>query len=87
MADSRKRRCAKSPANKSPSPKKSRWFVWKDQDVSALLTIMKEETILYNLDHAKTPKEKRSAYRHVAVQLEEKGTYSVHVTGCTASSL
>ena len=48
---------------------------------------MKEETILYNLDHAKTAKEKRNAYRHVAVQLEEKGTYSVHVTGCTAWSL
>ena len=35
---------------------------------------MKEEIILYNLDNAKTPKEKRSAYRHVAVQLEEKGS-------------
>ena len=86
MADSCKRGRSKSPANKSPSPKKSRCFVWKE-DVSALLTIMKEETILYNLDHAKTPKEKRSAYRHVAVQLEEKVTYSLHVTGCTARSL
>ena len=33
---------------------------------------MKEETIAYNLDHAKTPKEKR-AYNDIIVRLRNKG--------------
>ena len=33
---------------------------------------MKEETIAYNLDHAKTPKEKR-AYNDIIVRLQNKG--------------
>lgn len=77
MTDSRKRGCSttlkEGAAKKASSPKKSKSFAWSDQDVSALLAIMKEETILFNLDNAKTPKEKRSAYKHVAVKLEEKG--------------
>jgi hypothetical protein len=64
---------SKSPTKKSTSPRKSRSFIWSDENVSELLSIMKEETILYNLNNAKTPKEKRSAYRHVAAKLEEKG--------------
>ena len=34
---------------------------------------MKEETIAYNLDHAKTPKEKRAAYNDIIVKLQNKG--------------
>ena len=34
---------------------------------------MREETISYNLENTKTPKEKRSAYVHVKVQLENRG--------------
>ncbi len=73
MAESRKRGRSKSP-KESKCPKKSIKFIWSDEDVKALLAIVKEETILYNLDNAKTPKEKRSAYRHISVKLEEKGT-------------
>ena len=31
---------------------------WKESEVRALLDLMKEETIAFNLDNAKTPKEK-----------------------------
>ena len=34
---------------------------------------MKEKTIAYNLDHAKTPKEKRAAYNDVRKRLQNKG--------------
>ena len=34
---------------------------------------MKEETIAYNLDRAKTPKEKRAAYNDIIVKLQNKG--------------
>ena len=82
MADSRKRgRSADKEIKNKPSPKKSaRIAVWKEEEVLALLSIMKEETILYNLDSAKTPKEKRSAYKHVAVKLEQKGTLCCLIT-------
>ena len=46
---------------------------WKENEVLALLEIMTEETISYNLENAKTPKQKRSAYVHVKVQLENRG--------------
>ena len=38
-----------------------------------LLEVMKEETILFSLDNAETPKEKRVAYKNVQVKLENKG--------------
>ena len=46
---------------------------WKESEVRALLDLMKEETIAFNFDNAKTPKEKRSGYSVVQVQLENKG--------------
>ena len=46
---------------------------WKETEVRALLDVMKEETIAFNLDNAKTPKEKRSGYFIVEVQLENRG--------------
>ena len=73
MADSRKR--GRSDKGIKNSRKKSaRIGSWKEEEVLALISILKEETISYNLDNAKTPKEKRSAYKHVAVKLAQKGT-------------
>ena len=46
---------------------------WKENEVLALLEIMREETISCNLENAKTPKEKRSAYVHVKLELENRG--------------
>ena len=34
---------------------------------------MKEKTIAYNLDHAKTPKEKRAGYNDIIKRLQNKG--------------
>ena len=57
MADSRKRGCSttlkEGATKKASSPKKSKSFAWRDHDVSALLAIMKEETILLNLEQRK----------------------------------
>lgn len=47
---------------KQKSPQKSRGISWKNENVQLLLEVMKEETILFSLDNAKTPKEKRAAY-------------------------
>ena len=55
------------------SPRKSRGIAWKEQDVKELIELMKEETIMFSLDNAKTPKEKRAAYKSVQVQLQNKG--------------
>ena len=33
---------------------------------------MKEETIMFSLENAKTPKEKRAVYKRVQVQLKNK---------------
>ena len=55
------------------SPVKSRGQMWKDEEVFDLINIMNEETILINLDKAKTPKEKRACYRAVYTQLQKKG--------------
>ena len=38
-----------------------------ESEVRALLDLMKEETIAFNLDNAKTPKEKRLGYSVVQV--------------------
>ena len=35
--------------------------------------IMQEETIIFSLDNAKSPKEKRAAYKSVQVQLQNRG--------------
>ena len=83
MADGRKRGRS-TDINESQhklSPKKARISLWTDNEVLTLLSIMKEETIMHNLDNAKTPKEKRSAYKYVAVKLEQKGIpYAVHLS-------
>ena len=34
---------------------------------------MQEETIIFSLDNAKSPKEKRAAYKSVQVQLQNRG--------------
>ena len=55
------------------SPGKSREIAWKDKDVEGLIELMKEETIMFSLENAKTPKEKRAVYKSVQVQLQNKG--------------
>ena len=65
-------------ANKQKSPQKSRGTSWKNADVQLLLEVMKEETILFSLDNAKTPKEKRAAYKNVQVKLQNKGKLNLN---------
>ena len=55
------------------SPGKSCGIAWKDKDVEGLIELMKEETIMFSLENAKTPKEKRAVYKSVQVQLQIKG--------------
>ena len=50
----------------------SRGRSWEDEYFKKLLEIMKEETIFYSADNAKTPKEKRPAYREVHMKFEKK---------------
>ena len=59
--------------SKGKSPKKSRGYSWKEEDVKELIQIMQEETVMFSLDNAKTPKEKRAAYKTVQVQMQKKG--------------
>ena len=40
--------------------RKSRGITWKDKDVERLIELMKEETIMFSLENAKTLKEKRA---------------------------
>ena len=54
------------------SPGKSRGIAWKNKDVEELIGLMKEETIMFSLENAKTPKEKRAVYKRVQVQLQNK---------------
>ena len=56
-------------------PGKSRGIAWKDKDVGLeeLTELMKEETSMFSLENAKTPKEKRAVYKSVHVQLRNKG--------------
>ena len=46
---------------------------WRESEVRALLDLIKKETIAFNLDNAKTSKEKRSGYSIVQVQHENRG--------------
>ena len=59
--------------NQQKSPGKSRGIEWTDKDVEELIELMKEETIMFSLEDAKTPKEKRAVYQSVQVQLQNKG--------------
>ena len=51
-------------------PGKSRGIAWKDKDVEELIELMKEEAIMFSLENATTPKEKRALYKSVQVQLQ-----------------
>lgn len=64
---------ATTKSSNQKSLEKSRGIPWKNENVQLLLEDMKEETILFSLDNAKTPKEKRAAYEKVTVKLENKG--------------
>ena len=55
------------------SPGKSRGIAWTDKDVEELIELMKEGTIMFSLEDAKTLKEKQAVYQSVQVQLQNKG--------------
>jgi len=42
------------PETLQKSPEKSRGIAWKDKDVEELLELIKEETIMFNIENAKT---------------------------------
>ena len=48
---------------------KSRGIAWKDKELEELIELMKEETVMFSLENAKTPKEKRGVYKSVQVQM------------------
>ena len=50
-------------------PGKSHEIAWKDKEVAELIELMKEETVMFSLENAKTPKEKRGVYKSVQVQM------------------
>ena len=53
---------------KKKSPKKGNkqpQWKWKDADVKELISLMQEETIIFSLNNAKTPKEKSACYKVV----------------------
>ena len=52
---------------------KSRGIAWKDKELEELIELMKEETIMFSLENAKTPKEQRAVYKSLQVQLQNKG--------------
>ena len=63
----------KPPGTLQKSPGKSRGIAWKDKDVEKLIELTKEETIMFSLENAKTPKEKQAVFKSVEVQLQNKG--------------
>ena len=65
------------PKTLQKSPGKSRGIAWKDKDVEELMKLMKEETIMFSLENAKTPKEKQAVYKSVQVQLQNKGNFQL----------
>ena len=44
------------PETRQKSPGKSCGIAWKDKDVEELIELMKEETIIFSLENAKTQK-------------------------------
>ena len=64
---------AGKPETLEKSLAKSRGIAWKDKELEGLIELMKEETIMFGLENAKTPKEKRAVYKSVQVQLQNKG--------------
>ena len=66
---------ATTKSEKKKSPKNLVMYPGKIRTSSELLLeVMKEETILFSLDNAETPKEKEgAAYKNVQVRLENKG--------------
>ena len=59
----------KSPKKGNRQPQRK----WKDADVKELISLMQEETIIFSLNNAKTPKEKSACYKVVHAELNKKG--------------
>lgn len=63
-----------SKRRKSPNKRnKQSQRKWKDADVKELISLMQEETIIFSLNNAKTPKEKSACYKVVHAELNKKG--------------
>ena len=45
----------------------------ENADVKELISLMQEETIIFSLNNAKTPKEKSASYKVVHAELNKKG--------------
>jgi len=58
---------SRKPETLQKLPAKSRGVAWKEKDVEELLKLMKEETVMFSLENAKTPKEKRAVYKKWSV--------------------
>jgi hypothetical protein len=75
MAEQTERKAFKASKNMSKHKvnKRSQVRKWKDTDVKELISLMQEETILFSLNNAKTPKEKSACYKVVHAELDKKG--------------
>jgi hypothetical protein len=51
----------------------SRGQIWNDEQGFDLISVMNKETILLNLDKAKTPQAKQACYAAIYAQLQKKG--------------
>ena len=69
MAEKKGIKQSKSPkkVNKHHQP------TWKEADVKELISLMQEETIIFNMNNAKTPKEKSACYKIVHAEMNKKG--------------
>ena len=72
MAEQTERKASKN-MSKHKVNKRSQVRKWKDTDVKELISLMQEETILFSLNNAKTPKEKSACYKVVHAELDKKG--------------
>ena len=61
-------KCRKSPNKRNKQSQRK----WKDADVKELISLM-QETIIFSLNNAKTPKEKSAFYKVVHAELNKKG--------------
>ena len=65
-----------SKRRKSPNKRnKQSQRKWKDADVKELISLMQEETIIFSLNNAKTPKEKSACYKVVHAELNKKVSF------------
>ena len=70
---------AGKPETLEKSLAKSRGIAWKDKELEGLIELMKEETIMFGLENAKTPKEKRAISNHWPLRVSVQNRRSIEV--------